>query len=106
MARRSSQKSLSSLNIFLSKALAAKAHQLEIWSGRTLPDQFFIFVLQGVRILFFCEEVFNHSLGGEASELVDIRASCGQERSSNSAALGSQNVTMGAGNFADQTVST
>ena len=65
-----------------------------------------IFVLQGVRILFFCEEVFDHSLGGEASELVDIRASCGQERSTNSAALGSQNVTMGAGNFADQTVST
>jgi hypothetical protein len=26
-------------------------------------------------------------LGGEASELVDISASCGQERSSNSAAL-------------------
>ena len=64
------------------------------------------FVLQGVRMLFFCEEVFDQSLGGEASELVDIRASCGQERSSNSAALGSQNVTMGAGNFADQTVST
>ena len=55
--------------------------------GTVVSNRFFSFVLQGVRILFFCEEVFNHSLGGEASELVDISASCGQERSSNSAAL-------------------